>query len=187
MSFPIGQPSGLRFASQSQDNLPIGVWGLCASKHTVFLRPKQPLPGSGSLSVLNLGVPVLVILWELGKVSHTLVAGKHGWTDSKRMWLKHRGWAPETGCDLGMLASCLRASEDIPFFLAPVPANFKPCHLRVGGEAGSLGFHREGESESRTATLVASVFRKGLKGQYGSIEDQGCELKSSLPRAQLHT
>lgn len=171
MSFPIGQPSGLRFASQSQDNLPIGVWGLCAPKHTVFLRPKQPLPGSGSLSVLDLGVPVLVILWELGKVSHTLVAGKHGWTDSKRMWLKHRG----------------RASEEVPFFLAPVPANFKPCHLRVSGEAGSLGFHREGESESRTATLVASVFRKGLKGQYGSIEDQGCELKSSLPRAQLHT
>lgn len=83
-------------------------------------------------------------------------------------------------------ASCLRASEEVPFFLAPVPANFKPCHLSVG-EAGSLGLHREGESESRTATFVASVFRKRLKGQYGSIEDQGCELKSSLPRAQLHT
>lgn len=84
-------------------------------------------------------------------------------------------------------ASCLRASEEVPFFLAPVPANFKPCHLRVAGEAGSLGFHREGESKSRPATLVASVSRKGLKGQCGSIEDQGCELKSSLPRAQLHT
>lgn len=78
MFFPIGQPSGLRFASQSQDNLLIGIWELCAPKHTIFfLGSKQPLPGSGPLSplsVLDLGVPVLVTLWELGKVSHTLVA-----------------------------------------------------------------------------------------------------------------
>lgn len=38
-----------------------------------------------------------------------------------------------------------------------------------------------------TATLVSSVFSRVLEGKDSSIEGQGCEIKASLPKAQLHT
>lgn len=168
MFFPIGQPSGLRFASQSQDNLPIGVWGLCAPKHILFfLRPKQPPPGSGPLSSFSTGPRDPCLCHPLG-IRIGVVAyfgGRRTQVDrlqkdvaqkprlSTRAWLRSRG------------ASYLRASEEIPFFLAPLPAHFKPCLLRVAGEVGSLGFQREGECDCLDCHPCVICLQQGPGGQ----------------------
>lgn len=139
MSFPIGQPSSLRFASQSQDNLPIGVWGLCAPKHTIFLRPKQPPSGSGPLSSFSTGPrsPCLSHPLGIGK-GVTYFDGRRTQMDrrqkdvAQKPRLGTRDWLQSRG------TSCFRASGEVPFFLAPVHARFKPCHLRVAEKQAAL-------------------------------------------------